>query len=114
MVQSTVSQGHIKQTTAGLLHRLLNGGGYLAGFALAHSNAAIAIAYHCQCSKAHGAATFYYFTDAVYRDHFFTKAVFAILIGMPALCFSHLSFLDRKSTRLNSSHVSISYAGFCF
>src|SRR5689334_24753106 len=25
----------------------------------------------------------------------------------------HLSFLDRKSTRLNSSHSSISYAVFC-
>src|SRR5690625_4453970 len=59
-----------------------------------HSNTAIAIAYHCQCSKAHGAATFDYLTDAVDRNHFFTKAVFAILIGMPALCFSHLSFLD--------------------
>src|SRR5699024_11337143 len=28
-------------------------------------------------------------------------------------CSSHLSSLDRKSTRLNSSHVSISYAVFC-
>src|SRR5699024_12253118 len=27
---------------------------------------------------------------------------------------SHLSSTDRKSTRLNSSHVSISYAVFCF
>src|SRR5215208_8050240 len=25
----------------------------------------------------------------------------------------HLAFIDRKSTRLNSSHVAISYAGFC-
>src|SRR5690625_6071820 len=26
---------------------------------------------------------------------------------------SHLKFADRKSTRLNSSHVAISYAVFC-
>src|SRR5207245_7118363 len=28
-------------------------------------------------------------------------------------CFSFFSFRDRKSTRLNSSHGSISYAVFC-
>src|SRR5690625_5327024 len=27
--------------------------------------------------------------------------------------FHHLDFVDRKSTRLNSSHVAISYAVFC-
>src|SRR5690242_20774140 len=31
--------------------------------------------------------------------------------GLPAP--GHLSALDRKSTRLNSSHMSISYAVFC-
>src|SRR5437870_7709609 len=32
----------------------------------------------------------------------------------PLLAFSvPLTFLDRKSTRLNSSHVAISYAVFC-
>src|ERR1039457_1537694 len=33
---------------------------------------------------------------------------------MVAFGFEHLSCLDRKSTRLNSSHLVISYAGFCF
>src|SRR5690606_40470927 len=37
--------------------------------------------------------------------------------GLPALVFSHikqmLDPIDRKSTRLNSSHVKISYADFC-
>src|SRR5699024_11696844 len=33
----------------------------------------------------------------------------------PSVLFNHiLNNLDRKSTRLNSSHVSISYAVFCF
>src|SRR5699024_12225609 len=31
----------------------------------------------------------------------------------PAVSVSNFVFLDRKSTRLNSSHVSISYAVFC-
>src|SRR5699024_12746334 len=35
--------------------------------------------------------------------HFFCRSKF----------FSHKTCLDRKSTRLNSSHVSISYAVFC-
>src|SRR5690625_6029242 len=36
-------------------------------------------------------------------DNFFIATVVGMLVGM----------LDRKSTRLNSSHVAISYAVFC-
>src|SRR5690625_5591939 len=44
------------------------------------------------------------------------------LFGLICLCFAlgvlpvigRYLMLDRKSTRLNSSHVAISYAGFCF
>src|SRR5690606_25478046 len=36
-------------------------------------------------------------------------AVLAVLVGLSAAAF----FGDRKSTRLNSSHVKISYAVFC-
>src|SRR5699024_12209213 len=35
--------------------------------------------------------------------------IILILLG----CFSFLNIIDRKSTRLNSSHVSISYAVCC-
>src|SRR5207253_3299429 len=31
----------------------------------------------------------------------------------PSRCFAHKQAQDRKSTRLNSSHVAISYAVFC-
>src|SRR5436309_4480774 len=34
-------------------------------------------------------------------------------IPLPARCFQSVGFRDRKSTRLNSSHVKISYAVFC-
>src|SRR5437773_10202603 len=34
-------------------------------------------------------------------------------IGSPQYAASHLAALDRKSTRLNSSHITNSYAVFC-
>src|SRR5690606_41274006 len=36
-----------------------------------------------------------------------------ILFGLIAFGFLFVSLIDRKSTRLNSSHVKISYAVFC-
>src|SRR5699024_11696032 len=46
--------------------------------------------------------------DAEESDDMDIKSVY----GWSAIALSVLSFLDRKSTRLNSSHVSISYAVF--
>src|SRR3989442_8600417 len=40
-------------------------------------------------------------------------AVFCEASGNPVLKFRRFSKRDRKSTRLNSSHVRISYAVFC-
>src|ERR1035438_10067715 len=37
----------------------------------------------------------------------------ALPVGMDALPLWQLGLLDRKSTRLNSSHLGISYAVFC-
>src|SRR6266540_6296387 len=37
----------------------------------------------------------------------------ADVVGKPALAASHDDGRDRKSTRLNSSHITISYAVFC-
>src|SRR5689334_23969401 len=34
-------------------------------------------------------------------------------VSLPSVSKAHMSSLDRKSTRLNSSHSSISYAVFC-
>src|SRR5262245_63686582 len=40
-----------------------------------------------------------------------------VLLGgacaLAALCYAELAAIDRKSTRLNSSHLGISYAVFC-
>src|SRR3989442_6572783 len=44
-----------------------------------------------------------------------TKIYFvdSVRISMMEKCYFYLFILDRKSTRLNSSHVRISYAVFC-
>src|SRR5690242_21141271 len=39
--------------------------------------------------------------------------VFPVVCNVPVLINDNRSVLDRKSTRLNSSHMSISYAVFC-
>src|SRR5699024_11781559 len=60
--------------------------------------------------------------NLVARQQFFnacTKVEVCLLSkvrSIPVFCFyarARLRMLDRKSTRLNSSHVSISYAVFC-
>src|SRR3712207_7693796 len=38
----------------------------------------------------------------------------AVLDGGADLCLPRMWDVDRKSTRLNSSHANISYAAFCF
>src|SRR5690348_17364156 len=51
-----------------------------------------------------------------HRGWWFALVVLLVLVGAGAWAFTHqtmLRGLDRKSTRLNSSHPSISYAVFC-
>src|SRR5207249_10770766 len=56
-------------------------------------------------------------TELVRGDVFFWQSLMAaaVIVAIPvAVVYSFfLDRLDRKSTRLNSSHVSISYAVFC-
>src|SRR5438067_9790382 len=42
-----------------------------------------------------------------------SRAMCRVLFGISKESTLHVAQLDRKSTRLNSSHVSISYAVFC-
>src|SRR5690625_5374428 len=39
--------------------------------------------------------------------------IVALELGQIAAALEHMRKIDRKSTRLNSSHVAISYAVFC-
>src|SRR5256885_6420052 len=53
---------------------------------------------------------------SLFRMAFFAVASDAVLIAVGTLLFgmtSGISAVDRKSTRLNSSHLVISYAVFC-
>src|SRR5690349_23897497 len=61
-------------------------------------------------------------SDLFARDFFFAGAAFLATTFLPFLAAAFAlpfgaaffaAFLDRKSTRLNSSHVEISYAVFC-
>src|SRR3712207_8971784 len=53
--------------------------------------------------------------NGIQRDFVFFLNVLLIIVFFSALLsiFSYLGVLDRKSTRLNSSHANISYAVFC-
>src|SRR5690625_4830053 len=48
-----------------------------------------------------------------FEGHAAVVAVFALAVGKVAIDDQQVADLDRKSTRLNSSHVAISYAVFC-
>src|SRR5699024_11624924 len=49
------------------------------------------------------------------KQSYLTTAIFSLLLILQLLFVgvAYVFILDRKSTRLNSSHVSISYAVFC-
>src|SRR5690606_41882238 len=47
------------------------------------------------------------------RDQLRTLAAAPVCLGLLANCVLMTGSIDRKSTRLNSSHVKISYAVFC-
>src|SRR4051812_49815392 len=52
------------------------------------------------------------FTDARYAERFSRFSEIGVSSTRPG-AFAAISESDRKSTRLNSSHMSISYAVFC-
>src|SRR5690606_16289687 len=92
VVQCAVLERHLDQTASCLFHCFLYSDGHFTGLAFAHADAAIAITYYGQRSKAHGATTLDHLADAVDRNHFFTQAVVVFFFGgLPALCFSHLT-----------------------
>src|SRR5690349_14475362 len=61
-----------------------------------------------------GAGAFLFWPAALAGSYgFFLLALFVIASGLSFLETASNPFIDRKSTRLNSSHVEISYAVFC-
>ena len=85
MLKRTVLERHLSQLATGFVHRLLNCHRNFTGLALAHTDAAIAIAHHGQCSEAENTATLHNLGNAIDRDHLFAHAVVALLGGLRAL-----------------------------
>src|SRR5690625_6845889 len=52
-------------------------------------------------------------TVLLFGDHLGVYAMFMCVVFEPAKLHGRRCYQDRKSTRLNSSHVAISYAVFC-
>src|SRR5471032_155646 len=77
VLQRTVLQRHLEHVAACLFHCLLNSNRNFLRFALAHADAAIAIANHGQCGKTENPAALHHLGHAIDRDHLFTEAVVA-------------------------------------
>ncbi len=90
MVQGAVLQLHLEELAARLFHRLLHRHRDLAGLALAHADAAVAVADHGERREAQYSTAFDDLGDPVHRDHFFAQAVAALFrLLHPWLDFGH-------------------------
>jgi hypothetical protein len=68
---------------------------HFARLALAHADAAVAVADHGERGEAEHAAAFHHLGDAIHRDHLLAQAVAALLVLHPRLDLCHDSSLER-------------------
>src|SRR5215510_10986415 len=73
VLQGAALQADLDHPPARFLHRLLYGHRHLTRLALAHADAAVAIAYHGECGKTENTAALHHFGHAVYRYHLFAQ-----------------------------------------
>ena len=71
---------HLEQLAARLFHRLLHRDRNLARLALAHADAAVAVADHGERGEAEHAAALHHLGDAVDRDHLLAQPVAALFL----------------------------------
>src|SRR2546427_2471193 len=92
VMQRAVLQLYLEELAPRLLHRLLHGDRHLARLALAHADAAVAVADHGKRGEAEHSAALHHLGDAVDRDHLLAQAVAALLrLLHPWLNFRHKS-----------------------
>src|SRR3989441_5802155 len=92
VMQRAVLQLYLEKLAPRLLHRLLHGHRHLARLALAHADAAIAVADHGERGEAEHSAALHHLGDAVDRDHLLAQAVAALFrLLHPWLDFCHKS-----------------------
>src|SRR5947207_10231533 len=89
VMQRAVLQLHLEELAPRLLHRLLHGHRHLACLALAHADAAVAVADHGEGGEAEHAAAFHHLGDTVHRDHLLAQAVAALFVLHPGLDLRH-------------------------
>src|SRR6266851_1091496 len=89
VIQRAVLQLHLEELAPRLLHRLLHGDRHLARLALAHADAAVAVADHGERGEAEHPAAFHHLGDAVDRDHLLAQAVAALFVLHPGLDLRH-------------------------
>src|SRR5690606_6690424 len=93
VVDGPVAQGHLDHLAARLVHRLLHGDRHFARLALAHADAAVAVADHGQRREAEDPAALDDLGHAVDADHLLAKTVVAFLAAHSCLNLSHVSIL---------------------
>src|SRR5437773_6001662 len=92
VMQRAVLQLYLEKLAPRLLHRLLHGHRHLARLALAHADAAVAVADHGERREAEHSAALHHLGDAVDRDHLLAQAVAALFrLLHPWLDFCHKS-----------------------
>src|SRR5256886_2341701 len=92
VMQRAVLQLYLEKLAPRLLHRLLHGHRHLARLALAHADAAVAVADHGERREAEHSAALHHLGDAVDRDHLLAQPVAALFrLLHPWLDFCHKS-----------------------
>src|SRR5256885_7305739 len=90
VMQRAVLQLDLEKLAPRLLHRLLHGHRHLARLALAHADAAVAVADHGERGEAEYSAALHHLGDAVDCDHLLAQAVAALFrLLHPWLNFCH-------------------------
>jgi hypothetical protein len=74
-MNGAVLERNLVQVATRFFHGLLHSSRHFLGLALAHANAAIAIAHHGQCSETENTAALHDLGHAVDRDHLFAQTV---------------------------------------
>src|SRR6266550_2173653 len=92
VVERAVLELDLEELAARLFHRLLHRDRHFARLALAHADAAVAVADHGERGEAEHAAALHHLGDAVDRDHLLAQAVAALFrLLHPWLDFCHKS-----------------------
>src|SRR5207237_10285463 len=89
VVQRAVFQLDLEELAARFFHRFLHRDGHFARLALAHADAAVAVADHGERGEAEHAAALHHLGYTVHRDLLLAQAVAALFVLHPGLDLRH-------------------------